>query len=359
MHRLLKRQIKKFFGSIDKVPPELKDFIDDINEAYNESDSEKKLLERVQERNAFEINTFKQKEKELALLESKLKMLDSFSRFVPRQFLNFLGRESITDVALGDAVQKEMTILFCDIRDFTTLSEGMTVKDNFLFLNTYLKCMGPVIHAQGGFIDKFIGDAIMALFPDAPDQALRAAIDMRHELVRYNKTRAETDREAIDMGIGLNIGELMLGTVGSEERLSTTVIGDTVNLASRLDRLTRILNIPIVLADFVYRKLSQPEDFCLREIDSVQVKGKERPVVIYECFDCDPCHVVEKKKNTHSIFQMGLFQYKARNFKEARDLFKECLKLCAEDNISKIYVDYCEFLINNPPDSDWSGVRKL
>ena len=211
------------------------------------------------------INIMKHEKEEaqLELLQSRKIMLDSVSRFVPTQFLNFLGRESIIDIGLGDAVQKDFSVLFTDIRSFTTLSEKMSALENFKFLNSYLQKMGPLIHANNGFIDKFIGDAIMALFPKSPDEALTAAIAMRQDLSKYNVTRRERNYEVIEMGIGIHSGSLMLGTVGSKSRLDTTVIGDTVNLASRLESMTKTFKIPIMISDAVYNQMDSRENFFL------------------------------------------------------------------------------------------------
>ncbi|HRP70895.1 MAG TPA: adenylate/guanylate cyclase domain-containing protein, partial [Turneriella sp.] len=233
------------------------------------------------------INKLQNERKDLILdkLESRLEMMESVSRFVPERFLDFLGKKDISDISIGEATQRDMTLMFVDIRKFTTLSEHMTVEENFHFLNAYLQRMGPSIHRHRGIIDKFIGDAIMALFPDDPEDALKAAIGMMQELKIYNDHRAQSHYDALQIGIGLHYGSLMLGTVGSSDRMDTTVIGDTVNLAARIESVTKIFKAPIILSDFVYKKLADPSKYHLREIDSVRVRGKEHPVVLYEAMD--------------------------------------------------------------------------
>src|ERR687886_1812196 len=158
----------------------------------------------------------------------------AYARFVPNQFLQFLEKSSIIDVELGDQVQLEMSVLFSDIRDFTTLSETMTPEDNFKFINSYLSRMEPVINENHGFIDKYIGDAIMALFSGEADHAVKAGIAMMHRLVEYNQYCARAGCAQIQIGIGINTGSLMLGTVGGPNRMDGTVISDAVNLASRV-----------------------------------------------------------------------------------------------------------------------------
>jgi len=162
------------------------------------------------------------------LLNTKNTMVESFSRFVPKQFLTYLQKDTIEDIELGDATSYKMTVLFSDIRNFTTLSETMTADENFKFLNSYLKRMEPIIQNHEGFVDKFIGDAIMALFPNNAQEALISSIEIQEELRNYNAERQNFGFSNLSIGIGLNSGELMLGTVGSDKRLDTTVIGDAL-----------------------------------------------------------------------------------------------------------------------------------
>ena len=167
-------------------------------------------------------------------------MVDAFERFVPQEFLRILNKESITDVQLGDQIQEEMTVLFSDIRDFTLLSEKMTPEENFKFTNSYLSRMEPSIRAYHGFVDKFIGDAIMALFPTNAQDAVQAAVDMLQALFEYNQDRSKVHYDPIRVGIGINTGALMLGTVGGQSRMDGTVISDAVNLASRIESMTGV-----------------------------------------------------------------------------------------------------------------------
>ncbi len=307
------------------------------------------------------INIMK-KEKEDAqaeMLESRRIMLDSFSRFVPRQFLNFLGRESIVDVDLGDAVEKDFTVLFTDIRSFTTLSEKMTAEQNFRFLNSYLRRMGPLIHKNNGFIDKFIGDAIMALFPDSPQQALEAAVDMRRELNEYNQQRVLDGEEEINIGIGLHSGHLMLGTVGSESRLDTTVIGDTVNLASRLESMTKTFRISILVSDAVRSLLPEGHSFKLREIDTVRVKGRSVPVVIYEAYDGDPLVLRQQKDEGLARHMEGLLLYKKGEFAAAVSVFESLQKDFPDDAVPTMYIRRCQKLLAEPPGPNWQGISRM
>ncbi|MBL8034897.1 MAG: adenylate/guanylate cyclase domain-containing protein [Leptospiraceae bacterium] len=281
----------------------------------------------------------------------------SVARFIPAEFLELLEKTDLTTIEKGDFIEKEMALMFTDIRNFTGLSEGMTAADTFRFLNSYLSRMNPSIENYGGFVDKFIGDEIMALFPDA-ENALKAAIEMRIELRVYNSHRRNQGYAPIDTGMGLHFGRLMLGTVGSEKRLQMTVVGDTVNLASRIERLTKVFRTPFLLTDAVYKRLKNPESYLLRELDSVIVRGKKQPIVLYESFDFDPLPIQEKKSAYLAEYQVALFQYKAGNFSEARSLFAACAARCPEDNIPPLYLSRCDYLMENPP-KRWTGISRI
>lgn len=210
------------------------------------------------------------------------RLTEANQRFVPIEFLKFLGKESIKDVQLGDQVQQSMTVLFADIRSFTTLSETMSPPENFNFLNTYLGYMEPVIRKYGGFIDKFIGDTIMALFDENPENAIDAALEMHEKLVDFNRLMEQFGRKAISIGAGIHTGSLMLGVVGGEGRMETTVISDSVNLASRLEGLTREYNAGVIVSEICLNKLSNKDKYTYRLLDTVQVKGRQEAVSIYE-----------------------------------------------------------------------------
>lgn len=296
---------------------------------------------------------------EIQSLHEKLLMLESVARFVPKQFIRILGKEDVSFLNLGDSKQINMTVLFSDIRGFTTLSETLSAEDTFRFVNSYLKRMGPVIQKHQGFIDKFIGDAIMALFADHPENAVMASIAMHQELALYNIHRQSSGYAPVQIGIGLNTGSLMLGTVGSTGRLDTTVIGDAVNLAARIESLTKAYGVNILLADTVQRALPEDSPYCLREVDSVLVKGKTQPTVIYELFDTDADELRDRKQSILADFMLALIHYKTAEFKAALEIFERCLKQCPEDSVSEIYIRRCKKLIESPPGSGWRGVVKL
>lgn len=263
------------------------------------------------------------------------------ARFVPRQFLELLNKESIVDVQLGEAVQQEMSILFSDIRNFTTLSERSTLEENFKFINGYLSCMEPAITENHGFIDKYIGDAIMALFSGSADDAVKSGIAMLHRLAEYNQARQQAKHPSIHIGIGINTGSLMLGTVGGQNRMDGTVIGDAVNLAARLEGLTKYYSVPLLISHQTFGRLQQPWEYSLRFIDRVQVKGKSNMVSVFEVFDADPPEIREGKLATKTSFETALWLYHQGKSREAFPLFQECLKINPSDKVAHIYLERC------------------
>ncbi|MDY6804783.1 MAG: adenylate/guanylate cyclase domain-containing protein [Cyanobacteriota bacterium] len=280
-------------------------------------------------------------------LDSELELSLAAARFVPHQFLSFLGYESLVDVRLGDSVQYEMSTLFADIRNFTTLSETMTPEDNFKFINAYLCRMEPAIIEHGGFIDKYIGDAIMALFGGGADDAVKASISMLNRLNEYNKTRQRPERPQLKIGIGINTGDLILGTVGGESRMDGTVISDAVNLAARLEELTKNYGVSLLISHYTFEKLENPNDYAFRFIDRVKVKGKSNFVTVFEIFDADPPEIVEGKLLTKAKFEEAMFFFSQRNCEEAAKLFQDCLTKNPQDPAAKIYLKRCQKLINN------------
>lgn len=212
-----------------------------------------------------------------------VKLNTSLERFIPKEVLSFLEKESIVEIELGDHCQKPMSVMFADIRDFTTLSESMTPEENFKFINSYLRRMGPVVRRHNGFVDKYLGDGIMALFPGDPRQAIDAALDLRQALLEYNQHRMKSGYSAIRMGIGIHRGPLMLGTIGENQRMDSTVISDTVNAASRLEGLTKKFSRDILVSGETVEALGLEgaSDYQLDYLDEETVKGRSRPLKVY------------------------------------------------------------------------------
>jgi class 3 adenylate cyclase len=230
----------------------------------------------------------------------------SLERFVPVEFLEFLGRKDLTQAQLGDQVQCDMAVMFCDIRSFSSLSEHLTPKQTFNFLNAYLARIAPIIRRHNGFVDKYIGDGIMAVFPGKVEEAVRCAVEMVLEVRKINLDREAQGLPPISTGTGIHTGSLMLGTIGEAQRMQTTVIADSVNVASRLESLTKELGAKILVSREVFDRLSDPEEFMIRFIGTVQVRGKTETASVLEVFDGDSATLREHKAHTRKDFEKAV-----------------------------------------------------
>jgi class 3 adenylate cyclase/FixJ family two-component response regulator len=272
-------------------------------------------------------------------LAAELKLKEISSRFVPNEFLALLGCNNLIDLRLADAKQKEMSVLFCDIRNFTQLSEKMTPSENFEFINSYLSYMEPVISGHRGFIDKYIGDAIMALFSESPDDAVGAGIAMLKRLQDYNQFRSSKSQSPINIGIGINTGSLILGTVGTEKRMDGTVISDAVNLSARIETLTKHYKVSLLITHHTFESLKNPSSYAIRMIDSVKVKGKDQLTTVYEVFDADCEAIKTAKLASLATFNQALHCFNEQDFKHALSLFSHCLADNPDDSVAQIYLN--------------------
>lgn len=297
-------------------------------------------------------------EQEKKAKQAQIEINEAISRFVPAEFLRLLGRDNIVGVELGENIAREMTVLFSDIRQFTTISESMTPEQNFKFINSYLKQVGPAVREHKGFIDKYIGDAIMALF-DSPDQAIAASIDMFRVLETWNRGRALAGYILVKIGIGIHTGDLMLGTIGEQSRMEGTVISDSVNLASRLEGLTKYYGASLIISGKTHERLKEPEKLSLRTLDRVRVKGKKDPVVIIEVLNAEPEEIRLLKEATRADFEAGQAAYLNRDFPGAARHFYAVAKKNQKDRAAAVYYKRCKALETSGVPDDWDGVESM
>ena len=292
-------------------------------------------------------------------LEQQMRLTEAYQRFVPKQLLTNLNKDSILDVQLGDQVQKEMSILFSDIRSFTTLSESMLPEENFKFVNTYLSKMGPIVRENNGYIDKFIGDAIMALFEISPDDAVRTSVKMLDALGEYNKVRIREGNDPIRIGIGVNTGMMMLGTLGESDRMEGSVISDAVNIAARLEGLTKLYKTPLLISGETLLKIDD-SIFETRLIDKVAVKGKVKPIMIHEVLNGETPDLREIKISMLPNFKKCFELYQNQKFENALELFRKYLEKFPEDHVVELYVDRCQKILSSGWDSEnWEGINYM
>ena len=252
------------------------------------------------------------------------------------------------------------TVLFSDIRSFTSFTEELGAQATVALLNDYFTLMVECIQERGGMLDKFIGDAIMAVFgtpvahEDDPDRAVRAAIDMMRALAEFNAEREASGRKPVNIGVGINTDSIVSGNIGSPKRMDYTVIGDGVNLASRLESACKQYGARVLVSEYTYKQVKGT--YRVREVDRVIVKGKTQPVDVFEILDY---HSEESFPNIIEMlghFRDGIQSYRSQQWSNAEKAFGEALVLEPDDQLSKIYVERCKQLRSNPPAEDWDGV---
>ncbi|MBE9562750.1 MAG: bacteriohemerythrin [Proteobacteria bacterium] len=344
--------ISALIESLDKVRAFSVGGVDYVVKPFEEQEILARIENHLQLRELQK--TLKDKNRQLVELqhETLFQLNQAYGYFVPRQFLSLLGKKSITDIKLGDQTEQNMTILFADIREFTTLSETMTPQENFNFINAFLSQMEPIITNNNGFIDKYIGDAIMALFYNA-DDAVQAGIDMLEALKNYNTTRGRPGRPVIKIGIGINTGLLILGIIGSKNRMAGTVISDAVNIASRLESLTKVYHTPLLISESSYQNLTKTD--YIRLIDNVKVKGKSEYVKVFEVFVIDSKTIRASKSTTTKQFEQAVHLYHDQNFAEAQHIFLSF----RDDATAAVYNQRCQKFLNIDTNTNWGKIAAV
>ncbi len=288
-----------------------------------------------------------------------LKINTAFGRFVPREFLRYLEKESAVEVKLGDHTQLEVTIFVSDIRGFTTISEKMTPAENFAFINEYFSIASPTVREYHGFVDRYTGDAIMALFPRQAEDAVNNSIATLKQLQEFNAERVKRNEPAINIGVGIHTGKLMLGIVGERERMQGDIFSDAVNLTNRIEGLCKFYGASIVVSEISLDKLVNRDKYHTRFLGKVQVKGKDVPIALYEVYDGDAEAIIELKLKTKADFEEGLKRYFAREFAQAVVCFKNVLNVHVEDKTAEIYLRRAARFVVEGVAEDWEGVEAM
>lgn len=289
--------------------------------------------------------------------EAIRKMHEVSLKFVPFEFLKSLGKSSLPQVALGDQVEREVTVLFADIRDFTTISERMEPSENFLFINSFNKKMGPIIRENNGFIMQYLGDGFMAIFPGGSQDAVKASVEMHNSLKLYNQGLNGSDWPNIKIGIGMQNGKLIMGITGDVHRLDAAIISDTVNTASRIEGLSKHYGTSILLTGECYDTLSEIANFDFRYLGLVKVKGKQTALKLYECINGDSSYLYKLKIETLDLFNKAISYYYNREFAMAAVTFQEVIKKNKEDKTARLFLNRSAQLITEAIDDDWKGIE--
>jgi class 3 adenylate cyclase/HAMP domain-containing protein len=301
----------------------------------------------------------KSTEIQLKLNDKLNQTVNSYSNFVPHKFLQFLGKEEITQISLGDQIQRVMTILFSDIRSFTSLSEKMSPSETFQFINSYLHIMEPLARKHRGFIDKYIGDGIMAIYPEHAEDALLSAISMQSEVFSYNAYRKNEGQVPITIGVGIHTGNLILGIIGGEKRMDGTVISDSVNTASRLEGLTKIFGAGIIISDTSISTIKNKDQYALRYLGMIQVKGKEEYNKIYECMMSMNDVLLSKKIDLKKEFEIAVETFIEGDLKKSKSLFTKLQKLNPGDRAVLFYLSIISYYEKVGVPKEWHGTVEM
>lgn len=278
---------------------------------------------------------------------------EAANRFVPAELLNLIGRDSVVDVERGDQRQLELTVMFSDVRGFTTLAEARTPGETMELINRYLQFMEDHVHEHEGAIGSFLGDGVMALYYGGADKAVRSAIAQLDALDDFNAEQVNRGDTPIQIGIGFNTGKLMLGTVGGQDRLDCSVIGDAVNLAARIEGLTKRYGATILISQSTYDRLEDRTALRLRAVDRVVVKGKTEPMTLYEVIDGLPDDVAAQRVASLSAWDEARGRYMEKQFDEARAGFLPLAE--GGDVAAQLYADRCLQLAKLGEIPDWDG----
>ena len=291
--------------------------------------------------------------------KSKKEIKSAFKQYVSPHVVDEIIKDP-SRLTLGGE-RREVTVMFSDIRGFTSISETLSPTELVTLLNSYLTPMTEIVLKYDGTVDKFIGDAIMAFFgaplelKDHANRACYVAINMIERLKELNEEWSKKGWPEIRIGIGINSGEVAVGNMGSQSRFDYTVMGDNVNLASRLEGTNKVYGTSIIISEFTYQRIERNEILC-RELDFVRVKGKKKPVRIYEVIGFSE-QIDATSKVVKELFEEALAEYREGNFENALEKFKKVLNY-KKDSPSMVFIKRCEDLIKNPPEG-WDGVYAL
>ena len=287
--------------------------------------------------------------------ENEQRVRTVFQKYVPKEVVDQMLKIKATNASMLIGNKQICTILFSDIRDFTTISESMKADELVKSLNRYFNYMVDRIISNKGIIDKFIGDAIMAVFgapivrEDDAYNCVKSGFQMIEALKEFNKKQEEDKKIKFKIGIGISTGEVIAGNIGSEQKVDYTVIGDPVNTASRLEGLTKVYKVPILISEYTKKYIEKYYE--VRELDLIRPKGKTIPFAIYQPFEFIDKDIGE----VINLYKKCLNYYKSKNWDKAIEYFYQAYKK-NEDGPSLMYIERCKYYKDNPPPQDWDGV---
>ena len=282
-------------------------------------------------------------------------MNKAYFRFVPQKFLQMLNIESVLDARLGVQVERDMSVMVCGMHDFYEFSKTLSPDDNFKFVNSFLSRFGPVIREHRGIVNHYFSTGMMSLFPQNSQDAIQAAIQIREALIVYNRHRATSGYPAIDVGIAIHKGPLMLGVIGEEERLESNVISDKVSLAHILQRLTVTVGSSILITEDALATVQHTDLFLCRSLGRVRIPEHSEPLKLFDVYQGDPEPVRNLKHKTKRTFEEAVLMYQEGRFYDAREAFLEVIKVNRYDRAAQLYFYMSDKFFQSGVYDEWDG----
>lgn len=284
---------------------------------------------------------------------------NAYFRFVPQQFLKVLGKSNVSNVELGEQQTKHMTILVCNMRQFHELSGTMSTKDNFTFINSLLKQLGPVIREHGGFISRYLGPGMLTMFPNHTNYAIRAAFHLRLSLNSFNEQRQQEGLSPIELGIAIHSGDVMLGIIGEEQRLEGSVISNHVELTLDLEKLSERLGVAVLLTEQARDALEVARAEHCRHLGWIEIPTSDKPIRLYDWYEADESHVRQLKMETKKVFEKAIEDYRSGRFYDAREGFVYVVKRNRYDLAAKLYFFASDQYYQDGVPENWNGALRI
>jgi class 3 adenylate cyclase len=289
-------------------------------------------------------------------LNNQLVLTEAYSRFTPKEYLRFLGHTSILDVKLGDHRIENLTVLFADIRSYTSLAEQFSAEENFVFLSDYLEQVTSVISQHKGMVNQLLGDGVLAFFT-RPDDALEAAMQIQTLMRNYKVKTKKSGAVGIKVGIGLHTGEVIIGIMGNAVSMDAGIVSDTVNVAARIEGLTKHFGVNILMSEAVIIALKNITPSVTRYVGRVMLKGKKQEIGLYECFESDSDEERNIKTQTLQPYHHALELYCTKEFEKAAQEFGKLASQCNNDLLITYYHQKSLELANNEIPSEWDAIE--
>lgn len=292
-------------------------------------------------------------------IQEVTKLSNSYFRFVPQPFLKVLGKKTVTQISLGEQTNRRMTMLVCNMREFSEFSKRLSTDENFRFINSFLKEFGPAIREYGGFTSRYLGPGLLSMFPDEPGEALKAAMKLRETLETYNRRRTNTGYEPIEIGISVHTADVMLGIIGEEQRLEGSVVSTAVELTLDLEKLSAKLGVNVLLTEDSLRAMPKLSQGAYRKLGAFQLGESMRTIELFDVFEGDPAHIRKLKQETQESFERAVTLFRAGKFYDAREAFVDVVKKNRYDLAAKLYFFECDRYFQEGVNEQWNNALKI